>query len=181
MKTLFIFLLPAVIATLLSGCVTGPSPEEVRRDADMQKMAQKVMELQERVGVVQQENQAIGRDIEDLKAANRNAGSSTQARIDALEKQMQTLQRARAEDRSAIVNDISRKVQGMVGGSSKSSSGSSDSGSSDYGYEHIVKSGETLSAIAKAYGVSMSSIRKANRMKDDRVRIGQKLFIPEKK
>ena len=43
---------------------------------------------------------------------------------------------------------------------------------------HIVRSGDSLSEIAVRYRVSMGSIKRANNMKTDTVRIGQKLKIP---
>jgi|GEM_PF-6721339 len=44
--------------------------------------------------------------------------------------------------------------------------------------KHSVKQGETLFGIAKKYGVSVASIREANKMQDDRLRINQTLIIP---
>lgn len=44
---------------------------------------------------------------------------------------------------------------------------------------HKVKSGETLSGIAKKYGVPIKAIAKANNLKSlDRIQIGKKLIIP---
>ncbi|ADN00167.1 N-acetylmuramoyl-L-alanine amidase AmiB [Dickeya dadantii] len=43
---------------------------------------------------------------------------------------------------------------------------------------HTVATGETLSGIAARYGVSMSAIRDANRLKKDVVWVGQRLKIP---
>lgn len=48
-------------------------------------------------------------------------------------------------------------------------------------YVHTVDKGHTLSAVAKAYKVTPEEIRKANNLKDDTIRVGQKLFIPKKK
>lgn len=42
---------------------------------------------------------------------------------------------------------------------------------------HSVKKGETLSGIARKYGVSSSSIKSSNKLKSNTVRIGQKLRI----
>ena len=42
---------------------------------------------------------------------------------------------------------------------------------------HLVKKGETLSGIARKYGVSSSSIKSDNKLKGNSVRIGQKLRI----
>ncbi len=46
-------------------------------------------------------------------------------------------------------------------------------------YEHIIERGDTLSDIAKQYRVSLNDLRKANRLKSDRIRVGQVLRIPE--
>lgn len=45
---------------------------------------------------------------------------------------------------------------------------------------HTVAKGETLSSIARKYGVTIKQIQDANNMKDDVVRIGDKLDIPTK-
>lgn len=43
---------------------------------------------------------------------------------------------------------------------------------------HVIARGDTLSEIAQRYNVSMASIRSANHLASDSVRIGQKLRIP---
>lgn len=45
--------------------------------------------------------------------------------------------------------------------------------------EYTVQPGATLGAIAKAYKVSVSDIKKANNLKSDFIRVGQKLYIPK--
>ena len=47
--------------------------------------------------------------------------------------------------------------------------------------EHTVEPGTTLSALSKAYGVTVSDIKKANRLSSDNIRVGQKLLIPVKR
>lgn len=44
---------------------------------------------------------------------------------------------------------------------------------------HTVKRGDTLTKIAASYGVSMSKIQQANKMKSGEVQIGQTLVIPQ--
>ena len=46
--------------------------------------------------------------------------------------------------------------------------------------EYVVQKGATLTAISKAYGVSIESIRQANNLKSDMLRVGEKLKIPRK-
>lgn len=46
--------------------------------------------------------------------------------------------------------------------------------------EYVVQRGATLTAIAKAYGVSIDAIKKANNKTSDALRVGEKLKIPRK-
>ena len=67
--------------------------------------------------------------------------------------------------------------QGSTGGSSSKSSSSSKAKTVIY----TVKSGDTLFKIAQKYpGVSADDIKKANGLKSDAIRSGQKLTIPSK-
>ncbi len=46
---------------------------------------------------------------------------------------------------------------------------------------HEVSTGDTLSLLAKKYGVTVAEIKKANTLKSDKIKIGQKLKIPAPK
>lgn len=43
---------------------------------------------------------------------------------------------------------------------------------------HRIQTGDTLSGIARTYGVSVSSLRKANKLRNSRIRAGKNLLIP---
>ena len=45
---------------------------------------------------------------------------------------------------------------------------------------YVVKSGDTLSKIAKQHGVGVPALRKANHLTTDRIKVNQKLVIPAK-
>lgn len=47
-------------------------------------------------------------------------------------------------------------------------------------HHHKVQRGETLGAIARQYGISVSELKQANDMKNDRIRAGKSLLIPIK-
>lgn len=47
------------------------------------------------------------------------------------------------------------------------------------GRSHVVQSGDTLSVLAKRYGVSVPTLRKTNRLEGDHLRVGQALIIPD--
>ena len=58
---------------------------------------------------------------------------------------------------------------------STSSKGSTTASSGKY---HVVKSGESLSTIAKKYRTNVSTLKKVNGLKSDAIRAGQRLRIP---
>jgi N-acetylmuramoyl-L-alanine amidase len=43
---------------------------------------------------------------------------------------------------------------------------------------HVVRRGDTLSHIAKRYGVTMASLRQQNGLRNDNILIGKELTIP---
>ncbi|MBU4211061.1 MAG: LysM peptidoglycan-binding domain-containing protein [Kiritimatiellae bacterium] len=47
------------------------------------------------------------------------------------------------------------------------------------GKEYVVEKGDSLSRIAKKYGTKISALREANKLQGDKLKIGQKLIIPE--
>ncbi len=49
------------------------------------------------------------------------------------------------------------------------------------GNEYVVQPGDSLSKIAAHFGVKVSALREANKLTSDKIKIGQKLFIPEAK
>ena len=55
---------------------------------------------------------------------------------------------------------------------------SSDKKKKTSGKVHTVKSGESLSVIAKKHGTSVAKIKQKNKLKSDKLQIGQKLIIP---
>ncbi|HEX2100081.1 MAG TPA: N-acetylmuramoyl-L-alanine amidase [Candidatus Synoicihabitans sp.] len=46
------------------------------------------------------------------------------------------------------------------------------------GSSYVVQRGDTLTAIANKYGVTVAALRSHNRLRTDRIRIGQRLMIP---
>ena len=45
-------------------------------------------------------------------------------------------------------------------------------------YQHKIRSGESLGLIAQKYGVSISVLKQANQLKNNRIRTGKYLFVP---
>jgi len=69
------------------------------------------------------------------------------------------------------------KSSGTSSGSSSSNSSSNNSGTSSNKSTYVVKSGDTLSKISRDNGVSISNIKKWNKLSSDTIYIGQKLTL----
>lgn len=81
--------------------------------------------------------------------------------------------------RSGDVKDVTaygkRNTFVNEGGNRSAGSGRRDVGR---GGSHTVRKGETLGSIARKYHTTIAKIKKANGMKSDRLRVGQKLRLP---
>jgi len=75
----------------------------------------------------------------------------------------------------AIFNGIRRYLQQHAPEDSKLAQAPTNRSNS----RHIVRSGETLSGIAQRYDISVNTLRRANGIKSDKIRVGQKLKIPK--
>lgn len=162
------------------GCVTLVDQNAMaQQQADMERLREDVQRIQEKLKGIEMEQENLARDIGTMKGAPRE-DLVMRNRLDTVERQLQSVASAREADRKQIVNQVA-SIVGSSGSSSgrSSSSGRGGGGSSQTGYEHVVESGQTLSAIAMAYKVSVTSIKRANNLKSSTVRVGQKLFIPK--
>ena len=168
------------IGLLLSGgCVTLVDQSAMaQQQADMERMRDEVQRIQEKLNGIELEQQNLAREIGTIRGSPKE-DTVVRNRIDTLERQVQSLAAARDTDRKQIVNQVASLVGSSSGGASSSGHSSGRKSASQTGYEHVVESGQTLSAIAAAYKVSMTSIKNANNLKSNTVRVGQKLFIPK--
>ena len=183
-------LLAAPCAALLagtSGCVTlTDDAEQMQAREDMLIVQDRMQKLDGRIEGLELEVERLRQEVN----ASRSAPSPVQplqARLDDLETRIRAVDAARERDKQEIVDKLSSKITQIVGSSKSSGSSArkqsakkSSSSSSQTGYEHEVQAGETLSAIAAAYGVTSKVILESNDIKDpNRLRVGQKLFIPD--
>ena len=176
------FILGACIsaAGLMSGCTTyDNSRSAVQENENTLLLREDVNRCKSRLETMEIEQQRILNEIQQLRSKGQD--ENTKARLDELDRRIVALDAARAGDRQAIIDQLSGNVAKMMGTTAAPKvTKSSSSAASTTGYEHIVKDGETLSAIATAYKVKPSAIIEANDLKNpDALRKGQKLFIPQ--
>ncbi len=169
---------------------------------DVQALQVNYERLQQQTASLQQQVSAV--------AAGGAGGAVSPAVISHLEQRISAIDAARKRDNEIIVNQVTAEIQKLGGSASgisrrasspgptpaarvpsgkrvASSPGAAGAGATpataaggEQGYEHVVEKGQYLSTIAKAYGVTIDEIKKANDLKNDALRVGQKLFIPKK-
>ena len=178
------------MAPLLNGCLStygaNQSEFETSLREDMRMLQEENQRLRGRVEGFDLQLEQVQRSVDALRSAPGGPSLSDvqalQQRIAALEGQLRTLDAARERDRQEIINTLSGKISQMVAPPARprpaTPSPTRRTGPQE-GYEHVVESGQTLSAIAAAYNVSPKSIIDANNLTNpNALRVGQKLFIP---
>lgn len=190
MKTKLIIMPCTALLFIGAGCVTmQDSGEATQQREDMLLLKEDLNRTKGKLETMEMEYQRLVRELDTIQGAainSKGTASTTQARIDELERRLNVLESARAKDRQAIVDQLSGKMADIMGdkpavkSSSKIKPTATKAGNATTtGYEHVVKDGDTLSAIATAYKIKTSVIIEANKLQSPFIlRVGQKLFIP---
>lgn len=183
------------------GCITMETREEQVRQEQQQIGAQQEMTRlktqvesllaqQEQLQQQLQQLRALSQDrvtASDLQQAQNQTMSQVQSRLADLDRKLAALDGARAQDKQDIINTLSRNLSAAMAAGARPGGRSAPSAAKSGGapafsgkaFEHVVATGDTLSAIASAYKVSASAIISANNLKDPgHLKVGQKLLIP---
>lgn len=178
--------LAAAVCAVLSVCAFGQQqPGQVQGQVIFKTPQEAVKYYEDLVGgvVIQM------RSLQDEHAKAVNAINELQRQVQALSQSNQSLSQELAAIKKQFASDsearqaqMSRIVERAVKETATAvkSSEPAASGPDVECIEYTVQKGATLSAIAKAYGVSVEDIKKVNKMGGDMVREGQKLLIPKK-
>lgn len=184
--------------SLTSGCLVTdgagqPSATELALQQDLMALQEENRRLKGQLEGMELEIDRLARAVDALRAAP--AGPSTadiqalQQRMGALEAQLRNIDAARERDRKEIIDTLTARISQLLASQTatrpRTASAPTPSavrrGGAQEGYEHVVEAGQSLSAIAAAYGVSVREIVEANNLSNpNSLRVGQKLFIPAK-
>ncbi len=179
------------LAALLAGCNSTRTneiqQEQVSQGEDIRQLQEKIGQLHSDVQAVAAENDALKAQVAQLKgdlAVSHDTNSQYQKDIQRLDDLVKKLDTAREQDRKLIVDEVSGEISRL---SKKIPSAPPPAPKPkpaaphvEQGVQHVVAKGDTLTAIAQAYGVSVKQIKEANHLGKAELKVGQKLFIPKK-
>ena len=189
MKKIHFRFLAVFFGAVCAGCTTLPEEQEPppASQADVNYLREELRRLVARLDASEAELGRVQGDV--LASRSASPAYASAAQVQALQTQVEDLQRqiravdaARAQDKQAIYDDISKKIATILKSPSASAASrpAKPRSSSQTGIEHVVQPGESLSKIASAYGVKMQVIVEENNLKSpDAIYVGQKLFIPD--
>ena len=178
MHKTYIMLIISCLSLSLYGCTTlslgGRRGEDMRFQADIERLKVDVERLKERVEMFSSAQQDIYVQMEGIRDLLDQKDQAVNTEISGIAQKVREMDLAREQLRKDIIQQLSGKMVEIMKAQAAPSG--------QAGIEHTVKPGETLSAIATAYRVTVSRIVKANpglKTEDSIIRVGQKLFIPE--
>ena len=131
------------------------------------RLEMQIAELERRFAAVERENKELAETVLQLK---RQAAAESAARDEQIRK---------LSDQIVKLASLPPAPPASTSSPKNPSTSSGSEGFSEY-EEYVVAPGATLSAIAAAYKVSIADIKRANNLKSDVLRVGQKLRIPVK-
>jgi len=161
-----------------SGCETLSGQQrrqrEIRLQNDIRNLKASVARLEQRLDGIEEGREDVYAQLSSTQESRAKAEARHRAELEALESQLAAQRAAQQKMRKDLVTDLSIKMEGIIKSQSQAEAGNGS------GRVHRVASGDTLSAIAAAYGVKSKAIIKVNRMKNpDDLKVGQKLLIPD--
>jgi len=167
--------------TTVDGKVYWPGEEPPKTDNARQELAaqqaqrETAMTKSQIDGLTQSQARLVER-LDRLEALNRDNAKLR----DELAAMHRELDQVRGE-RKEIVDDLTARINKYMASVTASTAAASHGGGTvrQNGYMHKVEAGQKLADIAKAYKTTSAAIRKANNLKDDNLKAGQTLFIPE--
>ena len=159
-----------------------------RLEAELDGVGSSISSVSQKAEASVQQVGARGSDIAALRAeiaALRREVDEQNAALKAIpasfSKLLEENNRALLADVDARVKAAASAAAAQAASSARRTSGTTRSSGAGKFYEHEVAPGQTLSVIAREYGVSMEEVMAENNLRDASViRVGQKLLIPAK-
>ena len=164
-----------VVIGLALGCAAAYGQG---RESFMQQQAYAEMQrVSGQVDVLQSNLNDLQRRVGALEGGGDSRGIRQE--LDALKQSIAELRREMQGQRGEIVKDLSGRIAKMQASAPAPKPVETKKVVIGPHQEYTVQSGDTLSLIAQAFGTTVSKIKEMNGLKNDNLRIGQKLNLPK--
>jgi LysM repeat protein len=191
MKRIFFLLLPLALCS-----APGVRAQDAATQERLDKLSGRIEDLTAAQEALKKQISDLSRELEGVReqSGKPNTSYARQEDLSRLAEAIKEVDRKRMDDAERIHTELLnlRKVLEAPPPQSKKSSVTaprdtsvtSNASTPEKGFEYVVKSGDTLDAIAlackeKNIKVTVAQILKANPgLKAERLRVGQKIFIP---
>jgi LysM repeat protein len=181
------------LVLLLSGCMMPMNDDNsarvVQDRTELASLRSDVDALKERIVGNEKGIQEVRERLESLKTVAAADSRETRESLAVIEKALKNSESAHEELKKQIIADLAEKISRIpLSAQTPSTVRSHPRGGTNGdtpkepkggGKEHIVKAGDTLVSIATLHKVKLSELMQSNNLKDDKIRVGQKLTIPE--
>ena len=148
------------------------------RDVFVQQQAYAEMQrVASQIDVLQSNFDELQRRVSRLEGRNESAG--LRAEVESLKATVAELRRQLAAQRGEIVKDLSAKIVKIQKDATPPPPPPPHKVVIGPHQEYVVQSGDTLSLISQAFNCPVRKIKEMNNLKNDNLRIGQKLMLPK--
>ena len=136
-----------------------------------------VQRITSQLDVLQNNYDEISSRVSRIEGGKGEA-AALKAEIDSVKADIAALRREMAAMRKEIVNELAGKIAEVQKAEAKEQQAKPRQKTGKF-KEYTVVSGDSLYLIAQAFGTTIPKIKEANSLKNDNLRIGQKLMIPQ--
>lgn len=149
----------------------------------LRELQYQVQTLAARFDAIEQRQSSLAARIAALERGSGDSGLASKDEVAALRSDLAAVRSAQGRLRDEIVEDLSARISAIAKRQEQARAAEARERQAERqrsGYSHTVEAGQTLSAIALAYKVSVKAIMQANNITDPtKLRVGQTLFIPD--
>ena len=184
MKRSMIAVLLGMFLLILSGCITADPANKQDVRLVRTQVNEQVIHLEDRLNAQEGRTDAIERKLEALLG---RVEDTVNNKMIANERKINELKQQQSNMGQTLSAEIDKKMNIVIEEVIKENNKIAEKINSlqkekyDLGIYHTVGRGETLSHISVKYGVSVDDIISSNEIENpDRLKVGQKLFIPQK-
>ena len=177
------------LSTPTTTSAQGASLETRALSEDYRRLQSQLADLLEAHNALKSELSKLRSEVRQLRAqaATKDPSAATRSDLEGLAKSIREVDRKRVQDKDLII----REMQAFLQTGKTEFKPPSPASRSEKGFDHVVESGQTISAIIAAYNsklkeqgvikrITLKSVLDANPKLNPRtMRIGQSLFIPD--